>query len=175
MRSDLKEKMIPLLRIENRFVIFIHQLIRISAISFLNSLPFAWCLEHSDIRDEIILSYDIPSQCADKLLSDEVDIGLIPIVKILQMPEYYIVSDLCIGACDAVGTVVLASETPPDAISSIYLDHHSRTSVVLARILAKHHWKIEPEWIHFSGDITKYPRTGNSAAVVIGDKVFGLR
>ena len=150
-------------------------MIRVSAISYLNSLPFAWCLEHSDIISEIELSYDIPSQCAEKLLSDEADIGLIPIVKTLQMPEHYIVSDLCIGAGDAVRTVVLASETPPDAISMIYLDHHSRTSVVLARILAKHYWKIEPEWVHFSGDITKYPRSGNSAAVVIGDKVFGLR
>ena len=132
-------------------------------------------MENSDIRGEIELSYDIPSQCADKLLSDQADIGLIPVVKTLQMPEHYIVSDLCIGAGDAVRTVALASETPTDAISTIYLDHHSRTSVALARILAKHYWKIEPEWVHFSGDITQYPRTGNSAAVVIGDKVFGLR
>ena len=150
-------------------------MIRISAISYLNSLPFAWCLEHSEIINEIELSYDIPSQCADKLLSDEADIGLIPIVKTLQMPEHYIVSDLCIGAGDAVKTVVLASETPLDAISTIYLDHHSRTSVALALILAKHYWKISPDWVHFSGDITTYPRTGNSAAVVIGDKVFGLQ
>jgi len=150
-------------------------MIRISAISYLNSLPFAWCLEHSDIIGEIELSYDIPSQCADKLLANEADIGLIPIVKILQLPEYYIVSDLCIGAGDAVRTVVLASETPIEAITTIYLDNHSRTSVALARILAKYFWKIEPEWVHFSGDITTYPRTGNSAAVVIGDKVFGLQ
>ena len=124
---------------------------------------------------EIELSYDIPSRCADKLLADEADIGLIPVVKTLQMPEHYIVSDLCIGADNVIRTVVLASETPLEAVTTIYLDHHSRTSVALARILAKHYWKIEPEWIHFSGDITTYPRTGHSAAVVIGDKVFGLQ
>jgi chorismate dehydratase len=150
-------------------------LIRISAISYLNSLPFAWCLEHSAIMDEIELSYDIPSQCADKLIAGEADIGLIPIVEILRMPEHYIVSDLCIGADNEVRTVILASETPLTDISTVYLDHHSRTSVVLAKILAKHYWKIEPEWKHFSGDITSYPRNGNSAAVVIGDKTFGLR
>ena len=150
-------------------------MIRISAISYLNSLPFAWCLEHSDIMKEIALSYDIPSRCADKLLADEADIGLIPVVKTLEMPEHYIVSNLCIGAGDTIRTVVLASETSIDNISTIYLDNHSRTSVALARILAKHYWKIEPEWIHFSGDITAYPRAKNSAAVVIGDKVFGLQ
>ena len=149
-------------------------LIRVSAISYLNSLPFAWCLEHSPLMDEIELSYDIPSQCADKLLTDEADIGLIPIVETLRMPEHYIVSDLCIGAVDAVRTVLLVSETQINDISTIYLDHHSRTSVMLARILAKHYWKISPQWVHFTGDITTCPRTGNSAAVVIGDKAFGV-
>ena len=125
--------------------------------------------------DEIELSYDIPSKCADKLLANEADMGLIPIVETLRMPEHYIVSDLCIGAGDAVRTVVLASETPLNDISTIYLDSHSRTSVVLARVLAKHYWMIQPEWIHFYGDITSCPRTGNSAAVVIGDKAFGIK
>jgi len=125
--------------------------------------------------NEIELSYDIPSHCADKLLADEADIGLIPIAETLRMPEHYIVSNLCIGVDDAIRTVVLASETPLKDISTIYLDSHSRTSVMLARVLAQHYWKISPQWVHFSGDITAYPRTGNSAAVVIGDKVFGLR
>jgi chorismate dehydratase len=125
--------------------------------------------------DEIELSYDIPSQCADKLLTDKADIGLIPIVETLRMPEHYIVSDLCIGAGNAVRTVVLASETPLNTISAVYLDCHSRTSIALARILAKKYWNIMPQWKHFSGDITDYPRTGNSAAVVIGDKTFGMQ
>ncbi len=149
--------------------------IRISAISYLNSLPFAWCLEHSDIMDEIELSYDIPSQCADKLLTGKADIGLIPIVEILRMPEHYIVSDLCIGAGNAVRTVVLASEVPLADISTVYLDSHSRTSVALAKVLAKHYWHTAPEWIDFTGNITKYPRSKQSAAVVIGDKAFGLQ
>ena len=150
-------------------------MIRVSVISYLNSIPFAWCLEHSSVRNEIELSYDIPSKCADKLLADEADIGLIPVVETLRMPEHYIVSDFCIGADDIVRTVVLASETPTKDISTIYLDSHSRSSVIFAKILAKHYWKIEPEWVHFHGDITSYPRNGNTAAVVIGDKTFGLQ
>jgi len=132
-------------------------------------------LENSDLIGEIALSYDIPSQCAEKLLADEADIGLIPIVEILQMPEYYIVSDLCIGANDDVRTVALYSETPLSNISTVYLDCHSRTSVALTKILAKHFWKIEPRWENFSGDITAYPRSDSSAAVIIGDKAFAMR
>jgi len=121
------------------------------------------------------LSYDIPSQCADKLLADEADIGLIPVVEILRMPEHYIVSDLCIGAGETVRTVVLASEVPLKDFSTVYLDNHSRTSVVLCKILSKHYWNITPDWQNFTGDITTYPRTGRSAAVVIGDKAFGMQ
>ena len=131
-------------------------------------------MEHSTIIDKIELSYDIPSQCADKLLANEADIGLIPIVETLRMPEHYIVSDLCIGAHNAVRTVVLASETPIQNISTIYLDDHSRTSVALAKILAKNFWKIEPEWHNYTGNVTFFPRNGSSAAVVIGDKAFGI-
>ncbi len=149
--------------------------IRISAISYLNSLPFAWCLEHSEIMNEIELSYDIPSQCADKLLSDRADIGLIPIVETLRMPKHYIVSDLCIGADETVRTVVLASEAPLAEIQTIYLDNHSRTSVALAKVLAARYWNIAPQWIHFPGNINTRPRDKHSAAVVIGDKAFGLR
>ena len=150
-------------------------MIRISVISYLNSLPFAWCLEHSAVIDEIELSYDIPSQCADKLLSGEVDVGLIPIVEILKMPEFYIISDLCIGAGDGVRTVILASETVLEKITTIFLDSHSRTSIALCKILAKHYWKITPEWVHLTGDVTKFPRDGSSAAVVIGDKAFEMQ
>ena len=149
--------------------------LRVSAISYLNSLPFVWCLENSDIIGEITLSYDIPSQCADKLLANETDIGLIPIVEILRMPEHYIVSDLCIGAGETVRTVLLASETPVKNISTVYLDSHSRTSVALCKILSKHYWNISPQWQNFTGDITTYPRKTSSAAVVIGDKAFGMQ
>ena len=149
--------------------------IRISAISYLNSLPFAWCLEHSNIMDEIELSYDIPSQCADKLLTGRADIGLIPIVETLRMPEHYIVSDLCIGAENAVQTVVLASNAPVSDISTVYLDNHSRTSVILAKILAEKYWHINPQWIHFHDNINSRPHDDKSAAVVIGDKAFGLQ
>ena len=149
-------------------------MIRVSAISYLNSLPFAWCLENSALIDEIELSYDIPSQCAEKLLTDKADIGLIPIVETLRMPEHYIISDLCIGACETIRTVVLTSDAPLDEISTVYLDSHSRTSVALVKILAKHFWKISPHWINFTDDIIAYPRDGSSAAVIIGDKAFAI-
>lgn len=146
--------------------------IRISAISYLNSLPFVWCLEHSDLLPKVDISYDIPSRCADKLLANEADLGLIPIVEVLKLPQYHIVSPCCISAYSKVETVLIAAQTEIQNVKTIYLDFHSRTSVALTRILCKNYWHISPEFIPFSGDILTAPKDEFSAAVIIGDKAF---
>ena len=148
--------------------------VRVSAISYLNSLPFVYCMEHSSLKEEMDISYDIPSQCADKLLSGSADVGLIPIVETLRMSEYHIISDLCIGATGPVKSVVLAGDVPLADIETIYLDYHSRTSVMLARILAADYWHITPRWVNVPGDILGEKITGPSAMVAIGDKTFNL-
>ncbi len=132
-------------------------------------------MEHSDLLSEIEISYDVPSQCADKLLSGQADIGLIPIVETLRMPESYIVSDLCIGAKGAVKTVILASNIPISQVTKVYMDHHSRTSVALAKILAKHHWHIQPQWVQPENGIIESLKEKDAAAVIIGDKAFDVK
>lgn len=125
------------------------------------------------INTQINLSRDIPSECARKLLNNEVDIGLIPVAVIPQLNESYIISDYCIGANGAVNSVMLYSEVPLEKIEKIHLDYQSRTSVQLVKILAKEFWKINPEFIAaekgFENTIS-----GNTAAVVIGDRTFEL-
>ena len=53
--------------------------IRVSAISYLNSIPFVYGLENSPLLSEIELSLDIPSECAQKLFDNKVDLGLVPL------------------------------------------------------------------------------------------------
>jgi len=53
------------------------------------------------------------------------------------------------------------------------LDYQSRTSVTLVKILAKHLWKIRPVWENATENFeTKI--SGATAAVIIGDRTFGL-
>ena len=150
------------------------QKVNVSVVSYSNSAPFVFGLRNSEIIDDINLSLDFPSACADKLLSGIADIGLIPIVEVLRMKDYKIISDLCIGANDYVKTVILASNTPVEQLSDIYLDYQSRTSVVLAKILAKHHWKIAPNWISSKVGFEKSFPINGSATVIIGDRSFGV-
>jgi chorismate dehydratase len=149
------------------------QKIKISAVSYLNAAPFIYGLRNSEIRDEIDLSLDIPAVCAQKTIDKLVDIGLVPVAVIPKLEEAHILGDYCIGASGKVGSVMLYSEAPLQDIGSVLLDYQSRTSVMLAKILAKKHWKISPEWKKagpgFENDIQ-----GSTAAVVIGDRTFAL-
>jgi chorismate dehydratase len=147
--------------------------IKISVVSYLNSKPFIYGLEHSDILNNINLQLDIPSVCAQKLIEGKVDIGLIPVAVIPQLKESYIISDYCIGAVGKVNSVMLYSDVPLNQIEKILLDYQSRTSVTLVQVLASIFWKINPEWIKGQADYENNIN-GTTAAVIIGDRTFGF-
>jgi len=145
--------------------------IKISAVSYTNTLPFIYGIEKSSIINQIELSKDIPSVCAQKLLNNEVDLGLIPVAVLPKLKNYEIISDYCIGASSAVRSVILASHCPLEEIRTIYLDYHSRSSVMLSRILAKHFWKINANWVNSTEGFENRIRE-NEAGVIIGDKAL---
>ncbi len=147
-------------------------MIRISAVSYLNTKPFLHGLEISPVKD-ISISLDIPSECARKLLENEVDLGLIPVAVIPRLKEAHILPGYCIGADGPVESVKLYSQVPLAEIKTIYLDYHSRTSVTLARVLANEYWKISPEWKKAEAGFESAV-SGTTAAVIIGDRTFTL-
>lgn len=147
--------------------------VKVSAISYLNTLPFIYGIKHSAIQNEINLALDIPSDCAKKLLNGEVDLGLIPVAILPQLKEYHIISDYCIGANGKVDSVALYSDVPLEEIEHIYLDYHSRTSVTLVQLLANEHWQIKPNWLTADSDFIDKIE-GKSAGVIIGDRTFNL-
>lgn len=148
--------------------------VRISIVSYLNSLPFLHGLKTHAIHREIEISQDYPAICAEKLASGNVDIGLIPAATLPAIPNGRIVGDYCIGCDGEVFSVLLLSHVPLPQIKKIILDYQSRTSVQLVRILAEKLWKIEPGWEAarpgFENEIT-----GATAAVVIGDRAMNIR
>jgi chorismate dehydratase len=60
---------------------------------------------------------------------------------------------------------------PVDRISSIALDTSSRTSVTLIRVLCRHHFGIEPEFVAHGPDLPAMVR-GADAGLLIGDPAF---
>lgn len=147
--------------------------VKISIVSYSNTLPFLYGLKHSPIINDIELSLDIPSKCAEKLLTNQVDIGLVPVAILPELPEYHILTDFCIGANKKVNSVILVSDVPLNEIDTILLDYQSKSSINLVQVLAKEHWKISPKFKHatvgFENNIN-----GKTAAVIIGDRTFNL-
>ena len=115
----------------------------------------------------------MPSDCARKLLSGEVDLGLVPVAIIPELEETHIVSKYCIGADGPVESVCLFSEVPLGEIETVLLDYQSRTSVQLVQYLAANKWKIQPKWQAAESDFIDKIE-GKTAGVVIGDRAFPL-
>ena len=148
--------------------------LKISAVSYINAKPFVYGIKHSGLLKDYSLSLDTPAECADKLIQKKVDIGLAPIAIIPRLKEYYIIPDFCIGANGPVTSVILYSEVPLKEIKNVFLDNQSRTSVLLARVLAKHFWKISPNWTDANNGYEKEIK-GTSAGLIIGDRNFSLQ
>ena len=147
-------------------------MIRISAVSYTNTIPFIYGLQNHNIRKEIDLSLDFPATCAEKLIADKVDIGLIPVATILSLPNAEIISDYCIGANGAVDSVFIFSNCPINEVKYLQLDPQSKSSNYLALVLLKNYWKTNPELVYKAKEYGRSPHPF-TAFVQIGDRTFG--
>jgi len=138
---------------------------RISAISYTNTKPFVYGIQHSGLAEKIDLVFDIPAVCAQKLIEDKADIGIVPVAALLYINDYHIISDYCIGATGPVNSVFIFSDKPIEEIKSLQLDSQSRTSNNLAKVLLKNYWKNTPDFVDSNAD----------AFVEIGDRTFGKK
>jgi chorismate dehydratase len=148
--------------------------IRISAVSYTNTKPFIYGLQHTGILEDVALSLDNPTDCAQKLIDDVADIGLIPVAATLSLPHWEIVSDYCIGAVGAVNSVFIFSNCPISDIKTLQMDPQSRTSNNLARVLLKNFWKVDYDMVVDAADYTE-SADPNTAFVLIGDRTFGKK
>ena len=148
--------------------------IRVGAVSYLNTKPMLYGIEHSPVRHWIDLSVDYPAEIARQLKAGEIDLGLIPVAILPELKEYFIDTDYCIGANGPVGSVAIYSDVPLEEVETILLDYQSRTSVALCRILLKHYWKLSPHMLRAAPGYQSLIK-GNIAGVVIGDRAFEQR
>jgi len=148
--------------------------VRLSVVSYLNSKPFAYGIENSVLRKDISVTYDIPALCAEKLITNKADVGLVPVAVIPLINDAVIISDYCIAADGKVDSVLLLSNKPVKQLKRIVLDSESRTSVQLARLLAREYWNISPEWISESSE-SILEAEDETGAVVIGDRALKVK
>lgn len=147
--------------------------IRVSAVKYANTYPFIYGLKESGFEERIILETDHPADCAAKLISNRADIGLIPVASLLQLSDYHIISNYCIGSNGNVRTVMLLCNCSFEELDTIYLDYRSRTSVNLVKVLAGNWWKRSFKWRDTTEGFDFLNVKCNEAVVLIGDQCFG--
>ena len=142
------------------------QSLRISVVDFLNARPLAWGLLHEPTAG-VSVTRDVPSVCAAKLASGEVDVGLIPSIEYQRIPDLKVLRGLGIAAASEVRSVLLVSDVSREKIRSVSLDPASRTSAALTRILLKRVYGLEPEYREVHGNA--------DARLMIGDPALKAR
>ena len=140
--------------------------VRIGAVGYLNARPLTWALDYWPER--WIVRYDVPSVCSALLHAGEVDLGLIPSVEYLQAPDYRLVPGVGIGSRGAVASVALFTQREVRSIRRIALDTSSRTSVALVKVLCRHRFNIDAEFVPHGPDLAAMMRSSD-AALLIGD------
>ena len=149
--------------------------IRVGIVSYLNTRPLIYGLQLPPISNEIELIEAYPSRLADMLKNNEIDLGLIPVAAVIDLSEYHIISDYCIGAEGEVASVCLFSEVPVEKITRVFLDYQSRSSVALLKWLIREYWGIHPELVETSDENYRHEIKGTSAGLVIGDRALQQR
>ena len=87
-------------------------MITVSAISYLNTVPFVYGLEII-LSGKISLQFNTPAIAA-RLIEGSADIGIIPVAMIPFVKNNVILPEWCIGAESAVASVLLCSGKFPD-------------------------------------------------------------
>jgi len=147
---------------------------RLVMVNYLNAEPFRVGLKkYSHLFNGIEISQDIPSNCALSFEKGDSDIALLPVGALHGIKDYQIVTNFGIGCDGPVKTVCLFSNQPPENWKTIFLDKHSRTSVLLTRIIMEDYFKIQPDYLPSEAETQIVEE--NEAILLIGDKVFDMQ
>lgn len=149
----------------------LEQKIKVGAVSYLNTKPLLWGIEHSDVINDMQLVLDYPANLAKQLASGEIDMALMPVAAMKGIEGARIVGDYGIAADGDVASVCIFSHVPMEEIESVYLDYQSRTSVRLAQLLLKEHWKKDVQLQQAPENYVEYIN-GTKAGVIIGDRAL---
>jgi chorismate dehydratase len=153
-------------------------LLRISAISFLNTAPLMWDFENGAtaqrLREHFEIGYTIPSHCAEQLKEGSADIGIIPVAAYTTIPGLVIVPDVAIAAKDKVRSILLVSKVTLEKIRSVATDDSSRTSAALVEIYLRKFVGADPGFTRQKPDL-KQMLQWHDAALLIGDPALQAR
>jgi chorismate dehydratase len=147
--------------------------LRVSVVEYLNTAPLVWGFTDGPLAGRYDLDFTVPSHCAEALRAGRADIGIIPAIEYQRMSGMAAFADMAIAAKREVRSLLVVSRKPIDRVRTLALDTSSRSTVALVRLLARHRWKIEPEFFDAEPDVPAMLQRAD-AALVIGDPALRI-
>ena len=147
--------------------------LRISIVEYLNTAPLVRGFTHGPLRGKYELSFTVPSQCAEALRADDVDVAIIPAIEYQRIPDLVMLPNLSIASKKSVRSLLLVSRKPIHEVKRIALDRSSRSTQALTRILCEKRWRIAPEFFEAAPDLLAMLEHAD-AALLIGDPALRL-
>lgn len=147
--------------------------LRVGIVNYLNSKPLAWGFLKGHHADLFAPSYHPPAMVARMLGQGNLDVGLIPSIEVQRIPGLRVLPDLCVASTHEVRSVLLIARGPVEEIRKVALDHNSRTSAALLRILLRERYGLSPEYLHERPDPERMLAEAD-AALVIGDPALRI-
>lgn len=159
-------------------------MLRISAISFLNTAPLMWDFERGATPGaarsvslggvDFHLDYTVPARCAEQLRAGEADIGIIPAITFATIPNLVILPDAAIAARGPVRSILLVSKVPLENVRTVATDSSSRTSVALLQVLSRKFRNLAPQLVSMPPELNSMLERCD-AALLIGDPALRVR
>jgi chorismate dehydratase len=148
--------------------------LRISVVQYLNTAPLVYGFTHGALRDKYDLSFTVPSQCADDLRDGRADVAIVPAIEFQRIDNLVVLPDLAIAAKRRVRSLLIVSRKPIAEVQRIALDHSSRSTQALTRILCAEHWRIKPTFFEATFNSAASILEHADAALLIGDPALRL-
>jgi chorismate dehydratase len=136
--------------------VYLGSSVRAGSVSYLNARPLTHAIGSP-------LSLLEPSRLAADLRAGHLDIGLVPVMEVLEAPAgtYRVVNGVAIGAQRDVYSVYLNYTGALGKIQTVALDPASKTSVELARLVLEKFHRLKPRYVS--------PDEPADAQLLIGD------
>jgi chorismate dehydratase len=147
---------------------------RVGGVTYLNAWPPLYGLMLG--REPARLSMAYPSVLAQRLCRGETDVALAPVATLALRPGFELAPRICLGADGAVTSVLIVGERPIDELDDLLLDSASKTSVVLAQLVAAQ-LRAGRALPVSSADYARIDREakGSTGALVIGDRALEIK
>ena len=144
---------------------------RVGHIQFLNCLPLYHMLVRSGAVLDMDLYKDTPIALCRRLIDGKLDISPVPAIEYARhAADLLLLPDLTVSSNGRVMSILLVSKAPAEKLQGrpVALTNTSATSQVLAKIILREKFGVEPVYFECPPDLPEMFREAD-AALLIGD------